>query len=204
MSERNEDQEECCLQHDIAATLADDRTQDVTLQSSDGQQIYANRYVLASRSPVFRNMFYGHFQESSVAVTAGSSLRPSPAITVNYGAAVVQHLVHYCYTDKLINEDQKEEQVPSPAPKRARKTCSLKGSSYHGVNSEQDNNSPNERDENFSGLLDAANFYIMRGLARVAMREIVKQMGNDPTVACAVLCQFAHHAENDAFLKEIG
>ena len=62
---------------------------DIILQSNDGERIPAIRCILASRSPVFRSMLYGHFLEAN-----------SSTIALSFSGKVLRGLVQYIYTNE--------------------------------------------------------------------------------------------------------
>ena len=68
---------------DFVRELDDDDSviKDVTLKGSDGGRVSATKAVLSIRSPVFRRMFYGDFQESS---------NDCDSVELNYPAPVLR------------------------------------------------------------------------------------------------------------------
>lgn len=78
------------LQDDMLVALEEDVFHDVTLVGIGGEEVPATKAILAIRSPVFRRMFFGNFQE-----------RTSDRVSLNYPAVVLKVLVKYCYTDEL-------------------------------------------------------------------------------------------------------
>lgn len=77
------------LASDVRSILFDDEISDVTLIGSDGVAVPAVRAVLASRSKVFRRMFYGSFAECD-----SSEVRLE-----EFSGDVVRAVVQYCFTD---------------------------------------------------------------------------------------------------------
>ena len=72
----------------VRALEEDDAMKDVTLIGSDGGRVSASKTVLAIRSPVFKRMFYGNFQEAE-----------SAEVPMDYTSGVLQVIVNYCYMD---------------------------------------------------------------------------------------------------------
>jgi BTB/POZ domain len=79
---------ELSIEDAFARALKDDAFHDVTLQGSDGVQVPANRTILALRSPVFRKMLFGNFQEATKDI-----------VDVDFPGPVVKAVVEYIHTD---------------------------------------------------------------------------------------------------------
>ncbi|CAB9499143.1 Kelch-like protein diablo [Seminavis robusta] len=73
----------------LASFLTDEALNDVTLKGNDGVEVFANRFLLSARSPVFRAMFLGKFREAS-----------SPVVEIDFRGCVLQAVVEYIYTDR--------------------------------------------------------------------------------------------------------
>lgn len=86
-----EKQEEAPLNGILSALLFNETFMDVQLRSFDGTVVPANRCILASRSPVFCAMLYGHFAE-----TSSSVIDMPPTVT----GKNLRSLVEYIYTDR--------------------------------------------------------------------------------------------------------
>ncbi|KAL3909546.1 MAG: hypothetical protein SGARI_002551, partial [Bacillariaceae sp.] len=95
------DDKETPLDAVLATFLQDDQLKDVTLQGTDGVQVRANKYVLASRSKVFRQMLLGGFSEAERDV-----------IELEYEGKVLQAVVEYIHTDSahILNLKKRKEQ----------------------------------------------------------------------------------------------
>jgi hypothetical protein len=70
--------------------LNDETLHDVRLLGTDNVEIACTKFMLASRSPVFKKMFFGEFRE-----------RDSDRVSLNYCSTVLKVLVKYCYSDEL-------------------------------------------------------------------------------------------------------
>jgi len=80
------------MPEDFIREMEDDDSviKDVTLVGSDGGRVSATKRVLAIRSPVFRQMFNGNFQESR---------EDCDSVQLNYPAQVLRTVVSYCSTN---------------------------------------------------------------------------------------------------------
>jgi hypothetical protein len=75
---------------DMLDALDDETLHDVRLLGTDNVEIACTKFMLASRSPVFKKMFFGEFRE-----------RDSDRVSLNYCSTVLKVLVKYCYSDEL-------------------------------------------------------------------------------------------------------
>jgi BTB/POZ domain len=82
---------ELSIEEAFALALTDGTFHDITLQASDGVPVPANRTILALRSPVFRKMIFGNFQEATGGII----------VNVDYPEPVVTALVEYIHTNKV-------------------------------------------------------------------------------------------------------
>jgi len=78
------------LKDDMQQAFTDEAFRDVTLVGTDQVDVPGTKLVLAIRSPVFKRMFFGNFQE-----------RETDRVSLNYPSLVLQVLVKYCYSDEL-------------------------------------------------------------------------------------------------------
>jgi len=75
---------------DLKSVQDDEDLNDITLITSDNENVRASRYVLAMRSKVFRKMLFGKFRESKAA-----------EINIDFPAHVVRNLVDYCFSNEV-------------------------------------------------------------------------------------------------------
>eukprot|EP00494_Astrolonche_serrata_P030347 UN30614 len=75
--------------HWVSFTLNSKEIADVVFQCEDGVELYASKNILASRSVLFKNKYFGHFlcEQSKQDV-----------ITVMYPRKVVQYALLWCFT----------------------------------------------------------------------------------------------------------
>ena len=78
------------LKDAFAKFLTEEKFMDVVLQGKDGEQVPANRCILASRSEVFRQMLFGSFKEASLAENV---------ISIGYDGNILRAVVEYICTD---------------------------------------------------------------------------------------------------------
>ena len=78
------------LVNDMLKAMDDDTFNDVTLVGTDKVEVPCMKSALATRSPVFKSMFYGEFKE-----------RNDDKVQLNYPSCVLQVLVKYCYSDEV-------------------------------------------------------------------------------------------------------
>jgi hypothetical protein len=76
------------IEEAFALAFTDETLHDITLLASDGEQVPANRTILAIRSTVFRKMLFGNFQEAT-----------KDNINVDYPGTVVKAVVEYIHTN---------------------------------------------------------------------------------------------------------
>ena len=84
------EKEEVTVSMALENLLKDPSLSDVELVGTNGGSISAHKLILASRSEVFRTLFYGHFRESS-----------SPSVNLGFQGTVLREIVQYCYTDTI-------------------------------------------------------------------------------------------------------
>eukprot|EP00980_Cylindrotheca_fusiformis_P015960 scaffold4683_cov112-Cylindrotheca_fusiformis.AAC.1 len=75
---------------DILDALKDEAFHDIRLLGTDNVAIPCSKFVLATRSIIFKKMFFGDFKE-----------RDSELVSLNYCSTVLKVLVKYCYSDEL-------------------------------------------------------------------------------------------------------
>ena len=78
------------LKKDMLQALEEEAFQDVTLVGTDHVDVPATKAILGIRSPVFRRMFFGGFQETD-----------KDRVSLNYPSLVLKVLIKYCYSDEL-------------------------------------------------------------------------------------------------------
>lgn len=78
------------LKKDMLLALDEEVFQDVMLTGTDHVDVPATKAVLAIRSPVFKRMFFGGFQETN-----------GDRVALDYPSLVLKVLVKYCYSDEL-------------------------------------------------------------------------------------------------------
>ena len=74
----------------MLTALGEDSFHDVRLVGTDNKEVPANKFMLATRSQIFKTMFFGDFRESK-----------SETVPLNYSSSVLTVLVKYCYSDEL-------------------------------------------------------------------------------------------------------
>jgi hypothetical protein len=84
---KHDSEDEISQRDSIRSLLTDGELSDLALRATDGTLVFANRCILASRSPVFRRML----TESS----------DSSVIDVGYDESVLRAIVSYIYLQKL-------------------------------------------------------------------------------------------------------
>eukprot|EP00980_Cylindrotheca_fusiformis_P015961 scaffold4683_cov112-Cylindrotheca_fusiformis.AAC.2 len=75
---------------DMLAAFEDETLHDIRLVGTDNMEIPCSKFVLATRSMIFKKMFFGDFKE-----------RNSDLVSLNYCSTVLKVLVKYCYSDEL-------------------------------------------------------------------------------------------------------
>eukprot|EP00980_Cylindrotheca_fusiformis_P031342 scaffold26203_cov127-Cylindrotheca_fusiformis.AAC.1 len=75
---------------DTLAALEDEALHDIRLLGTDNVEIPCTKFALATRSTIFKKMFFGDFKE-----------RDSELVSLNYCSTVLKVLVKYCYSDEL-------------------------------------------------------------------------------------------------------
>jgi BTB/POZ domain len=121
--------EELSIIEALTVALTDDTFHDITLLASDGTQVPTNRTILGLRSPVFRKMLFGNFQEATKDI-----------VNVNYPGTVVKAIVQYIHTDKadfLVELDEtksKGDETPEVHHEEFQKLLSLcTAAGYYGL-----------------------------------------------------------------------
>ncbi len=80
----------------LISIFGDDEVSDVKLQGSDGGTVVAVKAILASRSPMFRQKFFGESRSFFVPTKPGDM----EVVTFKEWDCRILHLVvEYCYTD---------------------------------------------------------------------------------------------------------
>lgn len=82
-------EDEPTLDGTLRSLLMREDLSDVTLRSSDGTFVIANRCILASRSSTFFGILFGQFKEASNTV-----------VDVGYDGKILDAIVKYIYTDE--------------------------------------------------------------------------------------------------------
>ncbi|CAJ1965251.1 unnamed protein product [Cylindrotheca closterium] len=75
-------------QRDLVEAMEDEALVDVVLVGTDNLEIPCTKFVLATRSPVFKKMFFAGFQDKERA-------------PLDYPSVVLRVLVKYCYSDEI-------------------------------------------------------------------------------------------------------
>lgn len=68
----------------------DQMLSDLEIEGTDGMRISAHRLILASRSPVFKQLLAGDFSEAK-----------SPVVSLGFEGSVLKAVIEYCYTDEF-------------------------------------------------------------------------------------------------------
>ena len=74
----------------MLSALDDESFHDVRLVGTDNVEVPCVKFMLASRSPFFKNMFFGEFRE-----------RDDDQVSLSFSSTVLKILVKYCYTNEL-------------------------------------------------------------------------------------------------------
>jgi len=140
--------------------LAEDKDEndsllDITLIGTDGGRVPAIKAILALRSPVWKRMFFGNFQE-----------RECKTVEFNYPSLVLKVLVKYCFTDELdldlfFHEDNNNEDEEDD----------------NGVLSD-------EEAVLMIQLRDAANYFELSELRVIISNEIGESIRDDDEMKC--------------------
>jgi BTB/POZ domain len=145
----------------FALALTDDTFLDITLQCSDGIPVHANRTILGLRSPVFRKMLFGNFQEAT-----------AKTVKVDFPSPVIYSVVKYIHTSKV-------EGAEVPLLRLLTNN-----------NNHDDNEIPRDWQEKFLALLTltaAAAYYSLPKLCREVNRYLSTYLATYPLLAFAVL-----------------
>jgi hypothetical protein len=165
---------------DIRSSWLKPALNDVLLQGVQGEPIGASKFILASRSEVFRKLLYEQTTDWSLVLpqgdgqdTTSTSQDQKQVLKIKYPSKVIKRFVHFCYTDEV--ELDTEEIAPESG------------------NPNADTRTLNAGDS-LVALLDAAHFYEVERLAEITLRRLVRLMTAVPAVACRVVTHF-HGAE---------
>jgi len=77
-------------QRDLRDAMDDEAFMDITLVGTDNAEVPCTKFVLATRSPIFKKMFFGGFQEQQ-----------SDRAYLDYPSVILKILVKYCYSDEV-------------------------------------------------------------------------------------------------------
>ncbi|KAL3934724.1 MAG: hypothetical protein SGBAC_009624 [Bacillariaceae sp.] len=86
-------------QRDLLEAMEDEAFVDITLVGTDSLEVPCNKFMLGTRSPIFKKMFFAGFQEKN-------------KVCLDYPSVVLKVLVKYCYSDEvdlgliLVHEDE--------------------------------------------------------------------------------------------------
>ena len=71
----------------LRTLFKDEELSDVKFEGTDGVQVFANRGILAARSPVFRSMLFGNFAEAKI----------DCVVKIGYNSRVMKSVVEFCW-----------------------------------------------------------------------------------------------------------
>lgn len=77
-------------QKDLLDAMVDEAFFDTILVGTDNVEVACTKFMLAARSPIFKRMFFGGFQEQR-----------SYRICLDYPSVVLKVLIKYCYSDEV-------------------------------------------------------------------------------------------------------
>ncbi len=80
----------------LCSIFGDEEVSDIILQGCDGGSVVAVKAILASRSPMFRHMFYGDSKSSFVPKKPGEK---EVFVFDDWDCRILHLVVEYCYTD---------------------------------------------------------------------------------------------------------
>ncbi|CAB9529517.1 expressed unknown protein [Seminavis robusta] len=153
----NDTDKEVPLDKVLSSFLTDEELQDVTLVTSDGQKVRANRFVLSARSSVFRRMFLGSFSEAT-----------KPHVDVGFSGSIMQEIVEYIHTDDCSSLNGKK-----------RKACE--------ENEAKQWDAQKELAEKLVALSAAAMYYNLPSLVKEIEKSISKVVKQVPSLPLMVL-----------------